>query len=155
MSDTGLQLAGQFGGFLVVGALTTALDFLGYNLLTRRPPGWSRVAASLVSCTVAMAFSFSVNWHLVFHPDGREWLGRVGKFLLVTATSSYLIQSAVIHLLSGHWLGPVRWASLLASHWGPTRQFPADTVARNTVKAAAVGVGLLWNFAWYRWWVYA
>lgn len=154
MSDPGLQLAGQFGGFLVVGALTTGLDFLGYNLLTRRPPGWSRVAASLVSCIVAMGFSFTVNWHFVFHPVGREWLGRAGKFLLVTATSSYLLQSAVIHFLSRTWLGPVRLATALAGGWAPTRSLSADAVARNTVKAAALGVGLLWNFAWYRGWVY-
>jgi putative flippase GtrA len=148
-------MAGQFGGFLVVGALTTGLDFLGYNLLTRRPPGWSRVAASLVSCTVAMGFSFTVNWHFVFHPAGAEWLGRAGKFLIVTATSSYLIQSAVIHLLSGHWSGLVAAATRGCRRLPMCRQWSGDLLARNTVKAAAVGVGLLWNFAWYRWWVYA
>ncbi len=147
-------LAGQFGGFLVVGALTTALDFLVYNLLARPPPGWCRVPASLVSCTVAMSFSFSVNGLFVFHPAGAGWAFRAVKFLLVTATSSYLLQSLVIHVLSCRWLGPVRWRQALAAGNSWTRGLGADAVARNTVKAAAVGVGLLWNFAWYRGWVY-
>jgi hypothetical protein len=30
-----------------------------------------------------------------------------------------------------------------------------DGLERNTVKAAAVGAGLLWNFAGYRAWVFA
>lgn len=150
-----MSLAGQFGGFLVVGALTTALDFLGYNLLTRRPPGWGRVPASLVSCTVAMSFSFTVNGHFVFHPAGSEWAGRAVRFVLVTATSSYLLQSLVIHSLSRWWRGPVRAVQAVAGRLPKLRNLDADWVARNTVKAAAVGVGLLWNFAGYRAWVYA
>lgn len=138
----------------MVGTLTTALDFLVYNLLARRPPGWARVPASLVSCTVAMGFSFTVNWHFVFHPVGADWAFRAVKFLLVTATSSYLLQSLVIHVLSRRWLGPVRWAQALAAGNPWTHRLRDDAVARNTVKAAAVGVGLLWNFAWYRAWVY-
>lgn len=155
MTDASLQLAGQFGEFLLVGALTTTLDFLVYNLLARRPPGWSRVAASLVSCTVAMAFSFSVNWRFVFHPAGGQWLGRAGRFLLVTAASSYLIQSTVIYGFSRHWMGPVRWVTSRMMRPALARRLDPDTIARNIVKAAAVGVGLVWNFAWYRGWVYA
>ncbi len=150
-----MNLIGQFSGFLVVGTLTTALDFFVYNLLTRRPAAWHRVPASLVSCTVAMSFSFSANWHFVFHPVGSEWLGPAAKFLVVTATSSYLLQSLVIHGLSHWWLGPVHAAQRFAGCLWWLRERSADLVARNTVKAAAVGVGLLWNFAWYRAWVYA
>ncbi|MCP5528328.1 MAG: GtrA family protein [Verrucomicrobiales bacterium] len=148
------QLAGQFGGFLVVGALTTGLDFLVYNLLARRPPGWSRVAASLVSCTIAMGFSFTVNGRYVFDAGG-DWIWRAVKFLLVTATSSYLLQSLVIHALSHRWTAPVRWAQSAAASLPPSRLTETDVVARNFVKAVAVGVGLLWNFAWYRGWVFA
>ncbi len=138
----------------MVGALTTVLDFLVYNLLARQPPGWGRVPASLISCTVAMTFSFTVNGHFVFHPSGAAWMLRAVKFLLVTATSSYLLQSLVIHVLSRRWLGPVRCVQALAAGNLWMRRLGTDAVARNTVKAAAVGVGLLWNFAWYRAWVY-
>lgn len=150
-----MNLAGQFGGFLAAGALTTALDFLVYNLLARRPPGWGRVPASLVSGTVAMSFSFTVNGLLVFHPASADWLARSLRFLLVTATSSYLLQSLVIHGLSRWWLWPVRAVQAVAGRWAGLRDLGRDGIARNTVKAAAVGVGLLWNFLWYRGWVYA
>ena len=154
MTDGWISLAGQFGGFLVVGALTTGLDFAVYNLLTRQPPGWGRVTANVVSCTVAMSFSFTVNGHFVFEAGSGNAAGQAVKFLVVTATSSYLLQSLVIHALSQWWLGPVRWAERLARHCRWTRRWTGDVVARNTVKAAAVGTGLLWNFAFYRSWVF-
>jgi hypothetical protein len=43
-----VTITAQFGGFRVVGGLTTALDFAVKNLLARQPPGWGRVPASLV-----------------------------------------------------------------------------------------------------------
>lgn len=149
-----VTMTAQFGGFLVAGGLTTALDFAVYNLLARQPPGWGRVPANLVSCTVAMVFSFMVNWQFVFHPAGSDWLVRGMRFLVVTATSSYLIQSLVIHALSCRWSGPVRIAQRIAGWLPVVRDWTAEAVARNAVKTASVGVGLLWNFAWYRAWVY-
>ena len=49
----------------------------------------------------------------------------------------------------------MRAVQALAGRLPGLRDRDADGVARNTVKAAAVGVGLLWNFAGYRAWVYA
>jgi len=145
----------QFGLFLVVGALTTTLDFLVYNLLTRRPVGWGRIPANLVSSTVAMTFSFTVNWHFVFHPAGLAWVIRAVKFLAVTCASSYGLQSLVIHFLSAVWRGQVRLAQALAAALPCARRLRAEFVDKNTVKAAAVAVGSLWNFCWYKWFVYA
>ncbi len=155
MSWEWTSLVGQFGGFLVVGALTTGLDFAVYNLLTRRPPGWGRVAANVVSCTGAMSFSFTVNGHWVFQPTRSAGvMGQAMRFVLVTAASSYGLQNLVIHGLSRWWRAPVRWVERRARPCRWTRGWSEDVVARNTVKAAAVAAGLLWNFAFYREWVF-
>ena len=145
----------QFGRFLVVGTVTTGLDFGVYNLMT----GWlrrSRVVGSLVSTTVAMSFSFTVNWLWVFRPEGGVTVWeRAIRFLVVTGSSSWGLQTLVIWALShpGRWL--VDGVERGIRRWVPwTRKFSSDLIQRNFVKAMAVGAGILWNFAGYRWWVY-
>ncbi len=145
----------QFGTFLIIGAVTTLLDFAVYNLLTRKPLAWRRIPASLVSCTVAMSFSFTVNWHLVFRPDTAEWINRALRFLLITSLSSYGLQSVVIFVLSNWWRKPVAIAQAVAAKIPVVCGWGLETVDRNAVKGAAVIAGLLWNFLWYKFFVYA
>ena len=97
----------EFGLFLLTGAMTTLIDFLVYNLLTRKALAWSRTTANLLSSMVAMSFSFTVNWVLVFHPHNAVWMERAMKFLVVTCLSSFGLQSIVIHTLSKLWRPPV------------------------------------------------
>jgi putative flippase GtrA len=151
MNDVALQ----FGLFLVAGTLTTLLDFVIYNLLTREAVGWGRIPANCVSTTFAMTFSFTVNWLFVFQPAGGDVALRAIKFVAVTAASSYGLQNLVIYVLSKVWPGPVRLVYGLAQGMPATRSWGEDFVGRNTVKAAAVGAGILWNFLWYRYFVYA
>ena len=145
----------QFGTFLIIGAITTLLDFAVYNLLTRKPLAWRRIPGSLVSCTVAMTFSFTVNWQLVFRPDTAEWINRALRFLLVTSLSSYGLQSVVIFILSNRWRKPVAMAQAVAGKIPVVCSWGAETVDKNVVKGAAVIAGLLWNFLWYKYFVYA
>ncbi len=65
-------------------------------------------------------------------------------------TSGWLVQNGVIRLLDVWSLG------LLTRRLAPS--FPEARIAllhRNGLKAAAVGAGLFWNYAWYRMWVFA
>lgn len=155
MSAASLHLFREFGLFLLTGAVTTLIDFLVYNFLTRKAIAWPRTVANLFSSAAAMSFSFTVNWLLVFHPHDAAWMERAVRFLLVTCLSSFGLQSIVIHTLSKLWRAPVLVAQSVASKLPWSRELAPEFVDRNFVKAAAVLLGLFWNFCGYKWFVYA
>ena len=144
------SLPWQIALFGLVGVANTALDFVIYNLLTRKIP---RIPANICSTSVAMAFSFTANF-FVFQPHTFDAPGQATKFIIVTAVSLYVIQNVVIYLTTNVWMQPVRWANSathkiqLASGWSE------DFVSKNTVKLLATGCSLVWNFLWYRFYVY-
>lgn len=140
--------------FGVVGVLNTALDFLLYNLFTRPPLRLSRIRANLCSTTVAMAFSFAVNFLFVLQPDTPQVPERALKFIAVTAFSLYIIQSFVIYLASTVWLAPVRLVIHMARLWPSTRCLTDEFIGKNTVKLLATVCSLIWNFFFYKYFVY-
>jgi putative flippase GtrA len=145
----------QFLLFCVVGVTTTVVDFIIFNLLTRPAVAWRRIPANIVSVASAMTWSFLANWFIVFHPDGRDWLERAGRFLVTTAFSAFVLQNIILYLTSYVWKGPVNAAlfgarKLRLDHW-----LADDVISRNTCKTLAVSGGLIWNFYWYKFFVYA
>ena len=144
----------QFLLFCVVGVITTAVDFGIFNLLTRPAVGWRRIPANLVSVTVAMAWSFLANWFIVFHPDGDDWLERSGRFLATTIFSAFVLQNAVLYVTTFAWKGPVNVALFVVDKLRLKPWLNDDTVSRNTCKTLAVVAGLIWNFLWYKFFVY-
>jgi putative flippase GtrA len=147
--------AEQIVRFIVVGVITTAVDFLVFNLLTGRRWGWQRIPANIVSVTAAMIWAFLANWFLVFQPDGDAWLDRAGRFLVTTAFSAFVLQNAVLYLTTYRWKRPVDLALLVARTFGLDRRLGEDVISRNTCKALAVSIGLVWNFCFYKFFVYA
>ncbi len=145
---------GQIGLFIVVGLGSTLVDFAVYNLLTGKPFRWSRIRANLVSTTVAMTFSFTINLLLVFPPDKFSLLNRAIKFALVTACSLYLIQSIVIYVATNVWKWPVAIAVAVAKKTPTSRNWREDVIGRNTVKLLATVFSLVWNFLWYKFYVF-
>lgn len=145
----------QFLVFCVVGVVTTLVDFGVFNLLTGRAARWKRIPANLVSVSMAMTWSFLANWFLVFQPDGNAWLARAGRFLLTTGFSAFVLQNVILYLTTYVWRWPVRLALALMRRLGLDRWLNEDTVSRNLCKGMAVGVGLLWNFCFYKFFVYA
>ena len=143
------SLPWQIALFGLVGVANTALDFVIYNLLTRKIP---RIPANICSTSVAMAFSFTANF-FVFQPHTFDAPGQATKFIIVTAVSLYVIQNVVIYLTTNVWMQPVRWANSathkiqLASGWSEA------FVSKNTVKLLATGCSLVWNFLRYRFYV--
>lgn len=151
-----MEFIEQIFRFSLVGVMATITDFLGYNLILRylKDGRKSRVVASVISVTLAMSVSFSWNRLWVFGDlNAKEW--PVAEFLAVTFVSAYGIQSLVIYLLSRKRRIPVRLTDKLSDLLGANRETVADVVDRNAVKIAAVGLGLIWNFSWYRWFVFA
>jgi putative flippase GtrA len=147
--------ASQLSLFLLAGTFNTTIDFVTYNLLTREPLRLSRIQANCISTTLAMTVSFTTNLLLVFHPTRMQALERGVNFILVTAFSSYVLQNAVIYVTSSVWLLPVR-----AALWS-LRKLPVaggwsdEFVQKNVVKALAVLAGLMWNFTWYKFFVFS
>lgn len=145
----------QFFLFCVVGVATTVIDFAVFNLLTRPAVGWKRIPANVVSVTAAMTWSFLANWFFVFLPEGSDWVARAGRFLLATAFSAFVLQNLVLYLTTYVWRWPSRFAVFLVDKFGLKHRLNDDMVARNTCKAMAVTLGLIWNFCWYKFFVYA
>lgn len=144
----------QFIIFCGVGVITTLIDFAVFNLLTRQAAGWKRIPANIVSVTTAMAWSFLANWFLVFHPDGHAWMQRAGRFLVTTAFSAFVLQNAILYLTTYVWTGPSNAMIYLAGKISLLERFNKDVISRNTCKALAVSAGLIWNFYWYKYFVY-
>ena len=147
--------AKQFLLFCVVGVTTTVVDFAIFNLLTRPAVGWRRIPANIISVTIAMAWSFFANWFIVFHPDRHEWLDRAWRFLIITVFSAFVLQNLILYLTTYVWKWPVEVSLFIVRTLRLSHRFADDMVSRNTCKALAVSGGLIWNFCWYKFFVYA
>lgn len=136
--------------FSFVGAINTAIDFIIYNLLTKKMP---RIPSNICSTSIAMAFSFSANF-FVFQPTALNTYNQATKFILVTATSLYIIQNLAIYITTNIWNSPSRTAYTLINKIHPTKNWSESFISKNTVKLIATGCSLIWNFLWYRFYVY-
>jgi putative flippase GtrA len=155
MVESVMTLAAQFLFFCVVGVITTVLDFAVFNLLSRSAVGWRRIPANVVSVGVAMAWSFLANWFLVFQPVGNAWMERAGRFMVTTAFSAFVLQNVVLYLTTYVWKWPVNFLLAVVRKLCLHRKLNEDMISRNTCKAMAVSAGLMWNFCWYKFFVYA
>lgn len=144
----------QMGLFIVVGALNTLVDFTIYNLLTGKIFRWPRIRSNLVSTTVAMGFSFTANVLLVFPPEKFSVLERSLKFVVMTAFSLYVVQSVVIYLWTNVWRFPVSALVAIAKRLSWMKNWNEDVISRNMVKILATGFSLVWNFLWYKFYVF-
>ncbi|MBM3845774.1 MAG: GtrA family protein [Verrucomicrobia bacterium] len=141
--------------FCAVGVVTTAIDFLVFNLLTRPALGWRRIPANVVSVTCAMIWSFLANWQIVFQSEGHDWLERAGRFLVTTAVSAFVVQNLLLYWTTYVWQAPTRMTLSIVERLRWRRLQDPDFISRNTCKTMAVSAGLVWNFCWYKFFVYA
>ena len=155
LNDLNMVPAKQFLFFCLVGVATTVVDLGVFNLLTRPAVGWRRIPANIVSVSTAMAWAFFANWIFVFHPDGYDWLGRAGRFLLTTAFSAFILQNMILYFTTSIWKQPVRFALQLVRTMRLESRLHTDMVSRNTCKLLAISGGLIWNFCWYKLFVFA
>ena len=144
----------QAGLFALVGVANTILDFAVYNALTSKLAGWPRIPANVVSTTVAMTFSFVVNLFWVFSPQRSLVPRRAFRFLWVTSCALYGVQNLVIWLTSSVWSAPfdqfaAQCVGLLSLGTGNE-----DLLARNLVKGLATVASMIWNYFWYRFYVF-
>jgi putative flippase GtrA len=112
-----------------------------------------RIPSNICSTSIAMAFSFSANF-FVFQPTVLNTYDQATKFILVTATSLYIIQNLAIYITTNIWNSPSKTAYTLIKKINPTKNWSESFISKNTVKLIATGCSLIWNFLWYRFYVY-
>lgn len=116
--------------FALVGVVNTLIDFGLFAVLTAA--GVGVLPANTVSTSAGMAFSFFVNraWSFRSERPARE---TVVPFLAVTLFGLWVLHPLVI------------WGTAaVGRHYG----YEGDEVLW-LGKAAAIAVGLVWNFTWY------
>ena len=102
-----------------------------------------------------MADDESVSGAIRQDHEGHEWLPRAGRFLITTAFSAFVLQNVILYFTTYVWKGPSNTVLLIVRNL-PTKRPPnEDAVSRNTCKVLAVLAGLVWNFCWYKYFVYA
>lgn len=117
--------------FAMVGTVNTAIDFgLFVALATAGIPVFG---ANAVSTSAGLLFSYFANRRFTFGVGGRHDPKAVLLFVAVTGTGLWLVQPLVILGVAA--LLPASLPALLVTGAG---------------KAAAIAVGLVWNFALYR-----
>lgn len=141
-----VERVGRFG---LVGILNTLIDLTILNIL-RFKFGWPIISANIVSTSCAMTFSFFANRKLVFGSKQRSVLLQALIFLAVTGFGLYVLQNAVIKLLTDIWKAPVEWGLIVAGWLRLTDLLSSDFIAVNGVKAAAILVSMTWNYTMYK-----
>ncbi len=142
----------RIGRFSLIGILNTAIDLGVYNLLIHA--GLAPSIANLPSTTLAMIFSFFANRRIVFQSNSVNPVQQAIKFLVATAFGLYVIQSAIIVVLTRHWLWPGQTAYHIVSTIGLAHLFSERFVIDNSAKVAAIAVSLVWNYLVYKKWVF-
>lgn len=136
--------------FGLVGTATTLLDLALFNLLSGSWAGLPLLPAHLLASVVTLTVSFFCQRNLVFQGQNGRLSEQAMRFVLVTVAGVFLVQSAVLTgvalVLSQAHDHLKLLTSVSPEHW--------PLIRRNGAKAAAMLVGITWNFLWFRNWVF-
>ena len=146
--------------FAVVGAVNTSVDYVLFVALTKilhLPLEWVWVA-KLMSGTVAISISFTLNRSWVFGAKSHRAMHQAAKFVGVTAVGVYGIQTPLTQLFSSVFQAPGRALYAVLRDVGLTHAFPSlltEALATKTAAfALATCVSMAFNFLAYRYWVF-
>jgi len=117
--------------FAFVGVINTAVDFgILFSLvnLAKMPS----VTANVISTTAALIVSYSLNKRSVFANTDAHNPRQIILFVVVTLSGLWLLQNAVIFIVSG-------WLDV----------FLAKNITLFTAKVLASLFSLTWNYLWY------
>jgi putative flippase GtrA len=121
----------QMHRFAIVGATSSVIDVGGFTLFMHfgLPMYWS----NFISTTFALIFSFSMNRRYSFNAKDGHVGFQMFKFLFFTGISLWIIQPTIIFFT---WdLVPLL--------------FNIEETRFLITKALAIGVGMVWNYAFY------
>lgn len=120
--------------FTMVGLLNTSTDFGIYSVLIIL--GWMPLLANTVSTSAGMLLSFFLNRHFTFRAHHQAKKQQAWRFLAVTITGLWVLQSIIIYLIRdlGSSLFHVNQKMLLL-----------NLIA----KLVSITFSFLWNYFWY------
>lgn len=142
--------AARLTRFVVVGLGNTALNFLVLNFAFYALHQ-SKLRASLIATSCAVALSFVLNRNFVFMDKTRP-LRQLVLFVLVTVGGVLVVQNSVYALGIAALRGHEAW--LLGSLRGIGLHVSRDFVDINLSNCLASLVVMVWNYNGYRWLVF-
>ncbi len=132
----------QFGKFVIVGFINTAIDFAILNLLMYLAniyKGPEIIIFNAISFTAAVINSYLMNKYWTFGDKSREGAAKQFVEFLVVSTGGIILNTAIIYGLT----------TLIQPMFGLSVKLWA-----NFAKAAATAVVLGWNFIGYKFFVF-
>lgn len=141
----------QFFHFFVAGGFSALLDLLLFNYLTRPPRSWNRVRSSTFSTACCMFVSYGLNRSFVFNSNSGMLVPQGAKFFLVTAVACFVIQNLVILGISKAFAVAEKNAVFFGHHLRNGGIEKNSTfLYKNVAKVAGMSAAMIWNFFWYR-----
>ena len=139
----------QFKGvrFLMVGAVTTVLDFFAFNVVT--DAGLAIIPANLISTSIALVAGFFMHRKIVFEDKTDMRLSQFISFIGFSMFSAYVLQSLVIWVVTNVWAYPLEIADSIAAITRLDQLFVDTVVERNSAKIIAALVTATPNFYTY------
>lgn len=128
------HLTTQLVSFGIIGGINTAIDTGSYALLLSL--GAPLVPATICATTLGLASSLVLNRRFTFKEEAALTPRTTAKFFAVTLVGLWVLQPAIIVALRDA-LSIKNVGGLLL------------------IKLAATAVSMVWNFCWYRWYVFA
>lgn len=154
-------LGKQVGKFAVVGAVNTIIDIAILNLLVLaigfkaqiQILGISFLIANFISVTIAMINSYFLNKYWTFQSkEKKDMLGEALKFFFITIIGMYVINQLVFNFFNAYWLWPTH---LVINIVHLIHIYSLDSfVSLNFAKVLAILASLIWNFIFYKIWVF-
>jgi len=154
-------LGKQVGKFTVVGIINTIIDLAVLNFLVLvigfkvqiQILGIYFLVANFISVTIAMINSFFMNKYWTFQSkEKKNILEEVLKFFFVTVIGIYIINQLVFNFFYSYWLWPTHLAVNIV-HF--VHIYSLDNfISLNFAKVLAILVSLVWNFIFYKLWVF-
>jgi putative flippase GtrA len=142
INTTGQEsLVAQFGRFVVIGLMNTAINFAVLNLLSFAfgiTKGEKIIWIAVIAFTIATTNSFYWNKRWTFHDTTVDHGQEFTLFLIVSIVGA-AINSAVVYTIT--------------SHVHPMFGF-SDRLWLNIANAFATGISLIWNFIGYKFFVF-
>jgi putative flippase GtrA len=138
--------------FIAVGVFNTIVDFSILNILVFSF-GFNKILANSISVTVAMTLSYLLNKSVVFKYEKGHQVGKIAKFIVVTAFGLFVLQNGIIYLLVHKFAFPGNLAITIIHDIGLTG-LSHSFISLNIAKALATAVTLIWNYFMYRYVVF-
>lgn len=130
--------------FLLAGGTNTIFDFAILNVLVWGFGVWSYTANAL-SVAICICISYCLNHYFVFRKNEKLSLKVFIYFFAVTGFSSIFLQSVIIWVSHLIFSTPFSRSIFAFAHLSDDQVFQL-----NLAKCAAVGVGMIWNFLFYK-----